>query len=178
MSGVSVDHTPSSFSRLPVLDLQVEPRIRECLEHEIERIDALALAAIPVSPAAVGGPDMSGIESLDVSERTPAYRSMCFGILRKLTAVMEYGVPVAGHVDVRLDDVRSLLEGEADGCECVVRCVGRRTAVCEDEWLTREKRVPRRGEGGEGFGDAGGAGGAAAPGLGRTSGVRGHVSGL
>ncbi len=118
---------------------------------------------------------MSGIESLDLSERTPAYRSMCFGILRKLTAVMEYGVPVAGHVDVRLDDVRSLLEGEADGCECVVRCVGRRTAVCEDEWLTREIRVPR---GSEGAGGAGGAGGAAAPGLGRTPGVRGHVSGL
>ncbi len=97
---------------------------------------------------------------------------MCFGILRKLTAVMEYGVPVAGHVDVCLDDVRSLLKGEADGCECVVRCVGRRTAVCEDEWLTREKRVPRGSEG------AGGAGGAAAPGLGRRPGVRRHVSGL
>lgn len=111
---------------------------------------------------------MSGIDSLDLFQCMPAYQSTCFGILGKLTAVMEYRVPVAGHVDIRLDDVCSLLEGEANSCERMVGCVGRSTAVGEDEWLTRKEPVPRAGEG---------PGSAAARRLRRTAGVRRPVSG-
>lgn len=47
--------------------------------------------------------------------------------------VKHYGVPVRGHMHIELDDVGTVLKGQPEGREGVLRCLGRAAAVCDHE---------------------------------------------
>jgi hypothetical protein len=100
-----------SFGRIVALDVDQEPPFGKRVEHLVERRhQADAAAAKRKSLAAIGGVAIADVERLQLRQRVLTRDAVPLGAAVERPVVKHREVPVAGRMDVELDDVGARVE--------------------------------------------------------------------